>query len=91
MPPGYALALTSRAQRALAEELPEPIAFAAHAFVTGPLLDRPRRIGKELRPPYQGIHSARMGTYRVLYRIDEDERTVIVLAVGLRSDIYRSR
>ena len=86
----YRLLITSTARRQLAETLPESIAFAAHEFITGPLLDNPQRVGKQLMPPMGDRHSARRGTYRVLYRIDEDAMTVTVLAVGPRSDIYRT-
>jgi mRNA-degrading endonuclease RelE of RelBE toxin-antitoxin system len=42
-------------------------------------------------PPLEDRHSARRGTYRILYRIDDTHRVVTVLAVGPRSDIYRPR
>lgn len=87
----HALRLTGAARRALAADLPEAIAFAAYAFITGPLLASPHRVGKALRPPCEGTYSARLGTYRVLYRIDEGDRTVVVLSVGSRSAIYRPR
>ncbi len=86
----YRLLITSTARRQLAEKLPESIAFAAHEFITGPLLDNPHRVGKQLMPPIGDRHSARRGTYRVLYRIDDEDMTVTVLAVGPRSDIYRT-
>ena len=86
----YQLLITSTARRQLAERLPESIAFAAHEFISGPLLENPHRVGKELMPPLQGRHSARRGTYRVLYRISDADMTVTVLAVGPRSDIYRT-
>jgi mRNA-degrading endonuclease RelE of RelBE toxin-antitoxin system len=34
---------------------------------------------------------ARRGPYRVIYRIDEDERCVLVLTLGHRADVYRRR
>ena len=86
----YRLAITATARRQLAEQLPESIAFAAHEFIIGPLLTNPHRVGKRLMPPLDDRHSARRGTYRVLYRIDDDARVVTVLAVGPRSDIYRA-
>lgn len=73
----------------MAEVLPEAVAFAAYEFITGALLDNPQRVGKQLHPPLHDRHSARRGTYRVLYRIDDAARTVIVLAVAPRSDAYR--
>jgi mRNA interferase RelE/StbE len=89
--PPYRLAITATARRQLAEQLPEAIAFAAHELITGPLLSNPHRVGKQLMPPLEDRHSARRGTYRILYRIDDVHRVVIVLAIGPRSDIYRPR
>jgi mRNA interferase RelE/StbE len=37
------------------------------------------------------MHSARRGDYRVIYRIDDRARQVIVVAVEHRSDVYRPR
>jgi mRNA-degrading endonuclease RelE of RelBE toxin-antitoxin system len=47
-------------------------------------------VGKPLHAPLEGRHSARRGTYRVIYRIDDVERQVLVLGVFARSDAYRS-
>jgi len=85
----YLLAITATARRQLAEQLPEAVAFAAHEFINGPLLTNTHRIGKPLMPPFDDRHSARRGTYRVLYRIDDSARTVTVVAVAARSDVYR--
>ncbi|WP_199520830.1 type II toxin-antitoxin system RelE family toxin [Jiangella anatolica] len=35
-------------------------------------------------------HSARRGTYRVIYRIDDERHRVTVVAVVHRADAYRS-
>jgi mRNA interferase RelE/StbE len=85
----YHLAITPTARRQLTENLPEAVAAAAYEFVVGPLLDNPHRAGKQLRPPLDDRHSARRGTYRVIYRIDEDIRTVTVVDVAHRRDVYR--
>lgn len=86
----YRLAITATARRQLAEDLPEAVAFAAYGLISGPLLDNPHRVGKRLLPPLDDRHSARRGTYRIIYRIDDGERAVTVLAVAPRSDVYRS-
>lgn len=86
----YELVITATARRQLAEILPTSIAFAAYEFVTGPLLENPQRVGKQLMAPLDDRHSARRGTYRVIYRIDEEQLTVTVLAVSARSDAYRA-
>jgi mRNA interferase RelE/StbE len=87
----YELVVTAPAARAIREKLPEAVAFAVIDFITGPLLDNPKRVGAPLRGGVGGIWSARRGTYRVLYRVDEDNREVIVLRVGHRRDINRPR
>jgi mRNA interferase RelE/StbE len=86
----YVLAITPTARRQLTEHLPEAVAVAAYAFITGPLLDNPHRVGKQLRPPLDDGHSARRGTYRVIYRIDEESRTVTVVDVAHQRDAYRT-
>ena len=87
----YELVVAPTARRQLAEELSESVAFAAYEFITGPLLENPHRVGKQLRPPLNDRHSARRGTYRVIYRIDERKRRVTVVGVFSRADAYRPR
>ena len=79
------------AKRQLAEQLPESVAFAAYEFVIGPPLDNPHRVGKQLRPPLNNRHSARRGTYRVIYSIDDENQRVTVVGVFSRADAYRAR
>ncbi len=86
----YELVVAGPAARAIAEELPEAGAAAVIDFITGSLIDNPRRVGRELRSELAGIHSARRGTFRVLYRIDEHRHEVIVLRVDHRRDVYRT-
>ncbi len=87
----YRLIIAPAARRRLAETLPETVAFAAHEFIVGPLLENPQRVGKALHEPLHERHSARRGTYRVIYRIDEGRRTVTVVAILPRADAYRTR
>jgi mRNA interferase RelE/StbE len=86
----YELLITATARRQLAESLPTSIAFAAYEFIIGPLPENPQRVGNQLMAPLDDRHSARRGTYRVIYRIDEQQMTVTVLAVSARSDAYRT-
>jgi mRNA interferase RelE/StbE len=87
----YELIVAPSARRQLSEELPEAVAFAAFEFIVGPLLDNPNRVGKRLRPPLDDRHSARRGTYRVLYRIDEERQRVTVVGVFARANAKRAR
>jgi plasmid stabilization system protein ParE len=57
-------------------------------WVTG---RQPAPGGKPLRLGLGGLHSARRGDYRVIYRIDDQRRRVDVVAIEHRSDIYRPR
>ena len=86
----YELRTTSTVRRALTESLPEAVAAAAYEFITGPLLTDPYRIGKRLLPPMDDRFSARRGTYRVIYRIDDKARVVTVVDVAHRRDAYRT-
>ncbi len=87
----WAVKLTGPARRALEEDLPEPVAWAAYTFITERLPVNPHRLGGELSGPYAGKRAAHLGTYRVVYRIEEDSRTVFVLSVRLRGDVYGVR
>lgn len=80
------------ARRAITDRLPPEIATAAVEFITGPLLARPRRVGKALGDELEGVYSARLGrSGRVLYEIDDAAHTVIVLDIRHRAAAYRSR
>ncbi len=88
----YELGTAPPARPALAERLPRDVATAAVDFITGPLLAEPRRVGRELGDELAGIYSARLArSWRVLYEIDDDKRTVIVLDICHRSIAYRPR
>lgn len=87
----YELIVAPTARRQLSEQLPEGVAFAAFEFIVGPLLDNPHRVGKRLRPPLDDRHSARRGTYRVVYQIDDAHQRVTVVGVFSRADAYRAR
>ena len=86
----YELRTTSTVRRALSETLPEAVATAAYKFITGPLLTDPQLIGERLLPPMDERFSARRGTYRVIYRIDDKARVVTVVDVAHRRDAYRT-
>jgi mRNA interferase RelE/StbE len=88
----YELGLARPASRAISELLPEDADAAAVEFMTGPLLEAPYRVGRPLRGKLAGVHSARFGTrWRVLYRIDESKRLVVVQDIQHRSTSCRCR
>lgn len=85
----YTVVWSRPAKRAIEKVLPQSVAAAALELILGPLRENPRRPGKPLRPPLTGAYSARRATYRVLYRIDEDQHAVVIEAIRHRSSAYR--
>ncbi|HEY5360096.1 MAG TPA: type II toxin-antitoxin system RelE/ParE family toxin [Streptosporangiaceae bacterium] len=88
MAPEYGLLVTPPAQRAM-DRLPERVAAAIAELLIGDLLAAPRRVGKPLRRELSGLWSARRGSYRVIYEIDDETPRVVVLRIDHRADIYR--
>jgi mRNA interferase RelE/StbE len=69
-----------------------PISVSAAVIETlGAIAGNPRRLGKPLRFELEGYWSARRGPYRIIDRIDDKARTVSVVAVAHRADVYRPR
>jgi len=87
---GYAVAWTAPARRALSRP-PEKVASAVVEFCYGSLAANPRRVGKPLKLGLEGLHSARRGDYRVIYRIDDQSQRIDIVAVEHRADVYRPR
>jgi mRNA interferase RelE/StbE len=87
----YRVRYTPTVRRALSEQLPPHVVHAVLALIDGDLGLEPTRVGKPLRAPLEGTWAARRGTYRLLYEVDDAERTVTVVAVEHRADAYRRR
>ena len=85
----YELRFQPAARRAIAERLPEAVAAAVLEFCEAALAVNPQRVGKPLFGPLAGCHGARRGTYRVVYRIDENAGVVHVLDIAHRREFYR--
>lgn len=86
----YRVGWSAPARRALSR-LPEKVGAAVVEFCYGSLAANPRRVGKPLKLAMEGLHSARRGDYRVIYRIDDDVRQVDIVAIEHRADAYRPR
>jgi mRNA-degrading endonuclease RelE of RelBE toxin-antitoxin system len=70
------------------ERLPAKYATAVIEAL-GSIAANPQRLGKPLRFELTGRWSARRGPYRIIYSIDDATRTVTVLAIAHRADVYR--
>ena len=53
------------------------------------LQENPKSVAKYLRNHPVADYSLRIGTYRVLFDLDHENKTIIVLKIGHRKDVYR--
>ena len=63
--------------------------MAVVEFVTVVLPGNPLRLSKPLTGEFAELRSARRGDYRVLIQVDEAARTVLVLRIAHRAEVYR--
>jgi mRNA-degrading endonuclease RelE of RelBE toxin-antitoxin system len=86
----WRLVVAASAERGL-DRVPPKLASAIVEFMVGPLIDNPHRVGKPLLRELRGYFAVRRGVYRIIYRINEEARTVEVVRIDHRSRVYRSR
>lgn len=84
----YEVRLSAAARRALIDEMPESLAAAVWEFLIGALAENPHRVGRPLRDKYAELHSARRGSYRIIYRIQEQKLMVEVIMISHRRYAY---
>jgi len=82
----YRVSILRRAQKELAN-LPSE-AFERVRDPLRSLADDPRPLGCKKLQGREGWR-IRVGNYRVLYKIDDDQHTVEVVHIGHRRDVYR--
>ncbi len=83
----YRVVPAPRVRRDL-QRLPEGVAAACIEYIQGGIARNPHRVGKRLLGPFAGCHAARRGSYRIVYRIDDENRVVEILHIDHRSDVY---
>jgi mRNA interferase RelE/StbE len=86
----YRLAVAATAERSLCR-LPEAVAAAVVEFIVRSLVESPRRLAHPLLRELAGLCSARRGSYRIAYGLDDEQREVTVLGIDHRAGIYRLR
>lgn len=69
--------------------MPAKIAHACVEFIFTALATDPYRVSKPLVRELTGQRSARRGSYRIIVRVDEENRLVEVLHVSHRAHAYR--
>ncbi len=83
----YQVELRRKAQRSL-DKLPKDDFNEVISVVKG-LADSPRPKGVE-KIKSAGLWRIRQGDYRIVYSIDDGQKTVTILRIGHRREIYRS-
>jgi mRNA-degrading endonuclease RelE of RelBE toxin-antitoxin system len=89
-PGQYRVELAGEARRGL-HRLPAKLASAIIEFITGPLAANPAQLSKPLTKELADYRSARRGDYRVLIRIEEADRLIVVVRIEHRAQVYRPR
>ena len=69
--------------------LPARVATVILTYVDQRLADQPYLLSKPLQHLLEGQRSARAGDYRVLLRIDEPARRLVITRVDHRAHVYR--
>ncbi len=85
--PSYAVSLRPKARQALAR-LDRPARKAVAQLIDG-LADDPRPPGMKPLRGHRPYLRCRSGDYRVIYAVDDAARTVRVVIVGHRREVYR--
>ena len=88
MTSAYEVRISARAERDLLR-LPEKIGAACLEFIFGPLAEEPLRVGSPLSGQLAGMRSARRGSYRIIYAIDEQLQRIDIIHIDHRGDVYR--
>lgn len=83
----YKIEVSAQARRQLAR-LPAKTYDAIAAFIEGPLIENPQRVGKPLVNECEGYRSARVGMFRIVYAVDDVVLVIGVVAIGHRGSIY---
>jgi mRNA interferase RelE/StbE len=86
MTAGYRLQIKRSAEKEV-RALPREVTARVIRAIRGLAVD-PRGIGSK-KLAAAGGYRARVGSYRILYTIDDNEHVVTVVAIGHRREIYR--
>jgi mRNA interferase RelE/StbE len=86
----YAFRWRERAVRQL-RAIPQPAALTILRALT-PLGDDPRRLDADIKKlaGYEDRYRLRVGDYRVIYAVVDQQLIILVLGVGHRREIYRA-
>ena len=73
------------------KKLDKPVQKRIAAFLQSRLasLDDPKQLGKALLGQYAGYWRYRVGDYRLICHVENEELIILVVEIGHRKDVYR--
>ena len=83
----YRIELTKAAERDLTA-VPKPMLKRLDACILG-LADDPLPPGVKKLTNSDGLYRVRVSDYRIVYRIEQDILTVLIVKIGHRREVYR--
>ena len=86
----YQITVARSAATTISEQLPESVAAAVIELIAGPLTEIPHTVAKPLKGQLEGFWVARRGTFRIIFKIDESRKEIVVVRVAHRRHTYRS-
>ncbi|MDG7052596.1 MAG: type II toxin-antitoxin system RelE/ParE family toxin [Wolbachia endosymbiont of Alcedoecus sp.] len=85
---GYTIIFVGKVIREDLPNLPKTIRLRIVKAINERLTVDPINLGELLYYSLKGRRRLRVGNYRVVYRVNQSERTVIVTEIGHRDTIY---
>ena len=55
------------------------------------LSQEPISLGKPLKGVFEGLYRYRFGDYRIIYAVNKEEGTLLILRVGKRKEVYNQK
>ncbi len=55
------------------------------------LIKEPGSLGKPLKGMFEGMYRFRIGDFRVIYTINENEKEINIMYIGHRNKIYKQK
>jgi mRNA interferase RelE/StbE len=85
---GYSVEIKRSAARELERVEPRSQRLRVIARIRA-LAGEPRPPGAQKLAGIEGVYRIRQGDLRILYEIDEAKRSIVVVKIGHRRDVYR--
>ncbi|MDR1031828.1 MAG: type II toxin-antitoxin system RelE/ParE family toxin [Holosporales bacterium] len=69
------------------KKIPRNLQISIKKAICGRIAVTPYRF-KPLKGEWEGCYRLRVGDYRIIYEVNKSEITVIIIKIGVRSNVY---